>query len=37
MWLFSALGFLGLFFSYQLWRTERGPGAHGLETVKGEA
>jgi MFS family permease len=37
MWLFSTLGFLGLFFSYQLWRAERGPGAHGLETVKGEA
>jgi MFS family permease len=33
MWLFTALASLGLFFSYQLWRTEKGPGAHGLETI----
>jgi MFS family permease len=34
MWLFSALGFLGLFFSVRLWRAERGPGGHGLETIR---
>ncbi|HEY7724404.1 MAG TPA: MFS transporter [Anaeromyxobacteraceae bacterium] len=34
MWLFSALGLLGLFFSVRLWRAERGPGAHGLEAVR---
>jgi MFS family permease len=34
LYLVSALGFLGLFFSFMLWKTERGPGAHGLETIK---
>lgn len=34
MWLFTTLGFLGLLFSYLLWRTERGPQAHGLETIR---
>jgi MFS family permease len=33
MWLFTALASLGLFFSFMLWREERGPGAHGLETI----
>jgi MFS family permease len=33
LYLVSALGFLGLFFSFMLWRTERGPRAHGLEVV----
>jgi MFS family permease len=33
MWFYTALASLGLFFSYMLWRTERGPGAHGLETI----
>lgn len=33
MWIFTALASLGLFFSFMLWRTERGPGAHGLETI----
>jgi MFS family permease len=33
MWLFTGLAALGLFFSYMLWRTERGPGSHGLETI----
>jgi MFS family permease len=33
MWIFSILGFLGLFFSYMLLRRERGPDAHGLETI----
>ena len=31
MWLFSILGFLGLFFSIMLRRTEIGPKGHGLE------
>jgi MFS family permease len=30
MWVFSGLGA----FSYLLWKAERGPGAHGLETIK---
>ncbi len=33
MWIFTALASLGLFFSYMLWRTERGPTGHGLETI----
>jgi MFS family permease len=33
MWIFTALASLGLFFSFMLWRTERGPNAHGLETI----
>ncbi len=33
MWLFSTLGLLGLFFSWQLHRSERGPHGHGLETI----
>ncbi len=33
MWIFSILGFLGLFFSYMLLRRETGPKAHGLETI----
>ena len=33
MWIFTVLASLGLFFSYMLWRTERRPGAHGLETI----
>lgn len=33
MWLFTGLGFLGLLFSFLLWRQERGPNAHGLETI----
>jgi MFS family permease len=33
MWMFAALGFLGLLFSFLLWRSERGPGGHGLETI----
>jgi MFS family permease len=34
MWVFTALSFAGLLFSYLLWRTEKGPNAHGLETIK---
>ena len=33
MWLFSALGFFGLFFSWRLHQHEKGPGGHGLETI----
>lgn len=33
MWLFTVLASLGLFFSFMLWKTERGPGGHGLETI----
>ena len=33
MWIFSTLGFLGLFFSYMLRKSERGPSGHGLETI----
>jgi MFS family permease len=33
MYIFSTLGFLGLFFSFMLRRSETGPGAHGLETI----
>ncbi|MCX6161459.1 MAG: MFS transporter [Ignavibacteriae bacterium] len=31
MWIFSILGFLGLFFAFMLRRQEMGPNAHGLE------
>ena len=34
MWIFSTLGFIGLFFSYLLLKSETGPNAHGLETIK---
>jgi hypothetical protein len=33
MWMFAALGFLGLLFSFLLWRSESGRDAHGLETI----
>lgn len=33
MWIFTALASLGLLFSFLLWKTERGPGSHGLETI----
>jgi MFS family permease len=31
MWIFSILGFLGLFFAFLLRKSETGPHAHGLE------
>jgi len=31
MWLFSILGFLGLFFAFMLKRTDKGPNGFGLE------
>ncbi|HYK89603.1 MAG TPA: MFS transporter [Acidobacteriota bacterium] len=33
MWIFSSLGFFGLFFAFMLRRNETGPSAHGLETI----
>lgn len=33
MWIFSILGFLGLFFALMLRKSETGAGAHGLETI----
>jgi MFS family permease len=33
MWVFTALASLGLLFSFLLWKTEKGSGAHGLETI----
>jgi MFS family permease len=35
MWIFTVLGFLGLFFSWMLYRSERSPAGHGLETRAG--
>ena len=34
LWIFTALGFVGLLFSWRLWRSERG---HGLETARARA
>jgi hypothetical protein len=31
----AALASAGFLFSFLLWRAERGPQAHGLETVAG--
>lgn len=33
MWIFSLLGFLGVFFAFLLRRRELGPHGHGLETI----
>jgi MFS family permease len=33
LWIFTGLAAMGLVFSFLLWRTERGPRAHGLETI----
>lgn len=33
MWIFTGLASLGLLFSFLLWKTERGPHGHGLETI----
>ncbi len=33
MWFYTALSLLGLWFAYLLWRTESGPGGHGLERL----
>ena len=34
MWMLAALASAGFVFSFLLWRSERGPKAHGLEAVK---
>ncbi len=34
MWMLAGLATLGFVFSYLLWRSERGPAAHGLETAR---
>ncbi len=34
MWIFSCLGFIGFFFALMLRRSESGPHAHGLETIR---
>lgn len=33
MWIFSGLGFLGMFFAFLLHERETGPHGHGLETI----
>ena len=33
MWIFSVLGFLGVFFAFLLHERETGPHGHGLETI----
>jgi len=33
MWIFSVLGFLGMFFALLLRSRETGPQAHGLESI----
>lgn len=33
MWIFSILGFLGMFFAFLLHERETGPHGHGLETI----
>jgi MFS family permease len=33
MWIFSVLGFLGVFFAFLLHQRETGPHGHGLETI----
>lgn len=33
MWVFTVLASLGLIFSFLLWKTERRPEGHGLETI----
>ena len=33
MWLFTVLSLFGLLFSFLLWRQERSPAGHGLETI----
>ncbi|WP_242340722.1 MULTISPECIES: MFS transporter [Anaeromyxobacter] len=35
MWMLAALATAGFVFSFLLWREERGPSAHGLETAAG--
>jgi len=37
MWIFSILGFLGVFFAFLLRQRETGPHGHGLETITTKA
>jgi MFS family permease len=37
MWIFSVLGFLGVFFAFLLRQRETGPHGHGLETITAKA
>jgi len=34
LWILAGVSLAGILFSFLLWRAERGPGAHGLETIK---
>jgi hypothetical protein len=34
MWMFSVLGFLGVFFAFLLHEREVGPRGYGLETIE---
>lgn len=34
LWILTVLASLGLLFAFLLWRAERGPAAHGLETIR---
>ncbi|HXE90990.1 MAG TPA: MFS transporter [Terriglobales bacterium] len=34
MWIFTVLGMIALVFAFLLWRTETGPQARGLETIR---
>lgn len=34
MWMFTVLGFVALGFAFLLWRNEKGPQGHGLETIR---
>lgn len=36
MWFYTFLAALGLLFSWLLWRSETGPGGHGLERASGQ-
>jgi MFS family permease len=33
MWFYTSLALLGVYFSYKLWRNEKGPKGHGLDTI----
>jgi sugar phosphate permease len=33
LWTFTAIAVLAVFIAYMLWRVEKGPSSHGLETI----
>ncbi len=33
MWFYTGMAAMGLYFAWKLWRSETGPGGHGLETI----